>query len=112
MKRIIIALGAAAVLAAGVVTVVNMTGHGSVATASGAGSTVPRADVEERAAKDFPYRGADPDAVHCPSGLPAKKGAMVSCTAVFGQQSKTMEVSADKVDGDQVSLGFGLLERR
>ncbi|MFF2807014.1 DUF4333 domain-containing protein [Streptomyces sp. NPDC058000] len=110
MKRIIIALGVAAVLAAGVVTVLNMTGDGSVATASGTGPVVPRTDVEERAAKDFPYRGDAPDAVSCPSALPARKGALVRCTAIFGKESKTMEVSADKVDGDQVSLGFGLLE--
>ncbi|MGW1835240.1 DUF4333 domain-containing protein [Streptomyces sp. BBFR2] len=110
MKRIMIALGVVAVLAVGAaVTVWNMTGDGSVATAEG--SVVPRAEVEERAVSDFPYPGDEPDAVKCPGGLSAEKGAVVRCTAVFGEKSKTMEVSADEVEGDQVTLGFGLLNR-
>ncbi|MFD7919904.1 DUF4333 domain-containing protein [Streptomyces sp. NPDC059740] len=109
-KRIIIALAVVAVVVAGAVTVWNMADHGSVATASG--QMVPRAEVEQRATKDFPFDGDAPDSVSCPSGLPAKEGKVVRCTAVFGEQDKTMEVSADKVEGDQVSLGFALLEKR
>ena len=111
MKRIIIALSVVAVLAAGVVTVVmNTAGDGSVATASGKGPVVPRTDVEKRAAEDFSYPGDDPDSVSCPSGLPAKEGATVRCTAAFGKKHQTMEVYAAKVEGDQVSLSFGLLK--
>jgi hypothetical protein len=111
MKRIIIALAVVAVLAAAAVTiVVNTSGDGSVATASGAGKVVPKADVESLAQEDFNYPDDEPDAVNCPSGLPAKKGAMVRCTAVFGKKSQTMEVSAEAVEGDQVTLGYGLLK--
>ncbi|MFE3740790.1 DUF4333 domain-containing protein [Streptomyces sp. NPDC059134] len=110
MKRIIIALGVIAVLAVGIMTVMNMTDEGSVATADGAGPSVPQAEVEKHAMNDFHYAKDIPDAVNCPSGLPAKKGSVVRCTAVFGKESKTMEVSADDIDGDQVTLGYGLLE--
>ncbi|OON78831.1 DUF4333 domain-containing protein [Streptomyces tsukubensis] len=111
MKRsIIIALGVVAVLAAGVVTWMNMAGDGSVATAGGDGRMVSRADIEERAAEDFSYPDDDPDAVNCPSGLLAKEGTTVRCTAVFGEKHQVMEVYASKVEGDQVSLSFGLLK--
>ncbi|MFD9814954.1 DUF4333 domain-containing protein [Streptomyces sp. NPDC059080] len=110
--RIIIALGVVTVLAVGAAVVAwNTAGDGAVATAKGPGPTVPRAEVEERAANDFSYPDDEPDAVTCPGDLPAKKGAVVRCTAVFGKKSKTMEVSADKIEGDQVTLGFGLLNQ-
>lgn len=111
MKRVIIALAVVVVLAGAAVTVVvNTSGDGAVATAGGADRMVSKADVESHAEEDFHYPGDEPDAVNCPSGLPAKTGASVRCTAVFGEKTQVMEVSADGVEGDEVTLGFGLLK--
>ncbi|MCB5909151.1 DUF4333 domain-containing protein [Streptomyces pinistramenti] len=110
MKRIVIALAVAAVLVAGAVSVWNMTGDGSVATASGAEHVVPRDKVEEHAKEDFgrPFSGDAPDAVSCPRGLRAEMDDTVRCTAVFDGERKPMTVSVTGVDGDQVNLGFGV----
>ncbi|MFG2227279.1 DUF4333 domain-containing protein [Streptomyces sp. NPDC048644] len=111
MKRIVIALAVAAVVAAGAVSVWwNMGGDGSVATASGAGHMVPRDEVEEHAAEDFgrPFSGDAPDSVSCPHGLHAEKGDSVRCTAVFDGARKPMTVEVSGVDGDEVNLSFAL----
>ncbi|MFI7100703.1 DUF4333 domain-containing protein [Streptomyces sp. NPDC050161] len=111
MKRIVIALAVAAVVAAGAVSVWwNMTGDGAVATASGAGHVVPRDKVEEHAEDDFgrPLSGDAPDSVSCPRGLHAEMGDSVRCTAVFDGVRKSMTVEVSGVDGDEVNLGFAV----
>ncbi|GAA2597904.1 DUF4333 domain-containing protein [Streptomyces axinellae] len=113
MKRIVIALSVAAVLAAGAVTAWIVMSESQVATASGAGHVVSRADLEQHARDDFGEDSEDaPDSVSCPEELRAKKDATVRCTAVFDGRSKTMDISADAVEGDEVSLGFAVFEKR
>lgn len=113
MKRMVIALSVVAVLAAGAVTAWIMTSESQVATASGAGHVVPQADLEQHAKDDFGEDSDDaPDEVTCPKGLHAKKDETVRCTAVFDGRSKTMDISADAVEGDEVSLGFAVFEKR
>ena len=112
MKRIVIALSVVAVLAAGAVTW-SMLSDSQVATASGAGHVVPRADLEQHAKDDFGEDSDDaPDTVNCPEGLHAKKDATVRCAAVFDGRSKIMDISADAVEDDEVTLGFAVLEKR
>ncbi|MFG2207395.1 DUF4333 domain-containing protein [Streptomyces sp. NPDC048638] len=114
MKRsIIIALAVVAVLAAGGVTAWNMTADGSVATASGAEHAVPREDVEAHAEEDFgrPFSGDAPDSVSCPRGLRAEKDDSVRCSAVFKGERKPMLISVTGVHGDDVTIGYAVLEK-
>ncbi|MFD3581993.1 DUF4333 domain-containing protein [Streptomyces sp. NPDC058683] len=109
-KRIVLAVAAAAVVAGGVVTAWNVFDNSSVATASGAGHTVPRAEVEKLAKENYaiPFVQDGPQSVSCPSGLPAKMDYTVRCTAVFKGRSSTMLISVTGVHGDRVSFDYGL----
>ena len=111
MKRIIIALAAAAVLAAGVVMAWSLMDNSSVGTARGEDHTVPRGDVEKQAEENFarPFEDA-PDSVSCPRGLRAEKHDTVRCTAVFEGERKPMLISVTEVKGDKVSFDYGVLE--
>ncbi|MGW7023009.1 DUF4333 domain-containing protein [Streptomyces decoyicus] len=113
MKRIVIALAVAAVLTVGAVSAWNMMDDGSVATASGPEHVVPREKVEEHAEEDFgrPFSGDAPDSVSCPRGLRAKKDDTMRCTAVFKGESKPMLISVTGVQGDEVTIGYGVLEK-
>ncbi|MFF3877841.1 DUF4333 domain-containing protein [Streptomyces sp. NPDC001978] len=110
MKRIVIALAAAAILAGGVVTAWNVFDNSSVATASGADHTLPRAEVEKLAKENYaiPFFQDGPQSVSCPSGLRAKMDDTVRCTAVFQGKSSTMLISVTAVRGDRVSFDYGL----
>ncbi|MER7178770.1 DUF4333 domain-containing protein [Streptomyces hyaluromycini] len=110
MKRIVIALAVAAVLAGGVVTAWNVFDNSSVATASGADHTVPRTEVEKLAKENYaiPFFQEGPQSVTCPSGLHAKMDYTVRCTAVFKGKSSTMLISVTAVHGDRVSFDYGL----
>lgn len=110
MKRIIIALAVAAVLAGGIVVTWNVMDNSSVATASGADHTVPRAEVEKQAKENYaiPFVQDGPQSVSCPQGLRAKVDDTVSCTAVFKGEHKTMLISVTGVKGDRVSFDYGL----
>ncbi|MEV6507037.1 DUF4333 domain-containing protein [Streptomyces sp. NPDC051642] len=110
MKRIVIALAAAAVLAGGVVVAWNVFDNSSVATASGPDHTVPRAEVEKQAKENYaiPFVQDGPQSVSCPSGLRAKMDYTVACTAVFKGQTKKMLISVTGVHGDRVSFDYGL----
>ncbi|MFK0282335.1 DUF4333 domain-containing protein [Streptomyces sp. NPDC090499] len=110
MKRIVIALVAAAVLAAGVVTAWNVFDNSSTATADGADHTVPSTVVEKLAKENYgiPFVQDGPQSVSCPSGLRAKMDYTVRCTAVFKGESKTMLISVTGVHGDRVSFDYGL----
>lgn len=105
-KRItIIALAVVAVVAVGGWTWWNSIPDGSVATASG--HKVSAAELE-KSGKDFgrPLSGDAPDSVSCPGAMQAKKGETAKCTAVFDGKKKSMEITADEVKGDQVTLSF------
>ncbi|MDH6221540.1 DUF4333 domain-containing protein [Streptomyces pseudovenezuelae] len=110
MKRIVIALAVAAVLAGGVVTAWNVFDNSSVATAGGADHTVPRTQVEKLARENYgiPFVQDGPRSVTCPSGLHAKVDDTVACTAVFKGEKKTMLISVTGVHGDRVSFDYGL----
>ncbi|MFG2936712.1 DUF4333 domain-containing protein [Streptomyces sp. NPDC048282] len=110
MKRIVIALAAAAVLAGGVVTAWNLFDNSSVATADGADHTVSRTVVEQLAKENYgiPFVQDGPQSVSCPSGLRAKMDYTVTCTAVFKGETKTMLISVTGVNGDRVSFDYGL----
>ncbi|GAB2791640.1 DUF4333 domain-containing protein [Streptomyces daliensis] len=116
MKRkniVIIVVAVVAVLGIGGTVAWNSMPDGATATASGPGHTVPKADLEE-AGKEFgrPGSGDTPDKVSCPGGLKAKVEEKVDCTATFGDESKPMEISVGGVEGDEVSLTFGVLEKK
>ncbi|WP_406475132.1 DUF4333 domain-containing protein [Streptomyces sp. NBC_01615] len=110
MKRIVIALAAAAVLAGVVVTAWNVFDNSSVATAGGADHTVSRTKVEKLAKDNYgiPFVQDGPQSVSCPSGLHAKMYDTVKCTAVFKGEKKTMLISVTGVNGDRVSFDYGL----
>ncbi|MYS21134.1 protein of unknown function [Streptomyces sp. DvalAA-14] len=112
MKRIVIALAVAAVLAGGIVVAWNIMDNSSVATASGADHTVPRSEVEKLAKENFgiPFVQGGPQSVSCPRGLHAKVEDTVSCTAVFKGRSRTMLISVTGVKGDRVSFDYGVLK--
>ncbi|MEU5346657.1 MULTISPECIES: DUF4333 domain-containing protein [unclassified Streptomyces] len=110
MKRIVIALSVAAVLAGGVVVGWNVFDNSSVATASGSDHIVPRSEVEKQAKENYaiPFVQDGPQSVNCPRGLRPKKYDNVECTAVFKGERKTMLISVTGVKGDRVSFDYGL----
>ncbi|GEB47659.1 MULTISPECIES: DUF4333 domain-containing protein [Streptomyces] len=112
MKRIVIALAAAAVLAVGAVGAWNILDNSSVATVDQADGKVPRAEVEKQAKENFarPWEDA-PESVSCPDGLRPKKYDTVRCQAVFKGERKPMLVSVTKVRGDKVNFDYGVLEK-
>jgi hypothetical protein len=112
MKRIVIALAVAAVLAVGAVWAWNLLDNSSVATASGADHMVPRTEVEKLAKENYarPLIDQAPQSVSCPRGLRAKMDDTVRCTAVFKGVRKTMAISVTGVNGDRVSFDYGLLK--
>ncbi|OEU96336.1 DUF4333 domain-containing protein [Streptomyces oceani] len=107
MKRIVIALAAAAVLATVAVVGWNVMNNESVATASGKNHTVPRDEVEQKTADDFarPWEDA-PEDVECPRGLRAKQHDSVECEATVDGERKTLLVSVVEVNGDEVRFDY------
>lgn len=110
MKRIVIALAVAAVLAGGVVVAWNAMDNSSVATAGGADRMVSRTEVEKLARENYaiPFVQDGPQSVSCPRGLRPKMDDTVECTAVFKGESRTMLISVTGVTGDRVSFDYGL----
>ncbi|MFF4462177.1 DUF4333 domain-containing protein [Streptomyces mirabilis] len=110
MKRIVIALAVAAVLAGGVVVAWSVFDNSSVATASGTDHTVPRTEVEKLAKENYaiPFVQDGPQSVSCQRGLRPKMDDTVECTAVFKGESKKMLISVTGVKGDRVSFDYGL----
>lgn len=112
MKRIVVALSVAVVLAVLSVTAWNTLDNASVATATGTPRTVPHTEVEKLAKDDFarPWEDA-PSSVSCPRGLRPEKFDHVRCDSVFKGAHKPMLIAVTKVDGDRVSVDYGVLEK-
>ncbi|MGW8374912.1 DUF4333 domain-containing protein [Streptomyces sp. ODS28] len=111
MKRIVIALAAAVVLAVCAVTAWNVLDNESVAETDGRGM-VPSAEVARLAQQNFarPWEDA-PESVSCPRGLRPAKFDHVTCQAVFGGERKPMIISVTGVHGDRVSFDYGVVEK-
>lgn len=111
MKRIIIALTAAAVLAVGAVMAWNLMDNSSVGTVRGEQNMVPRSEVEKQTEENFGRIFEDgPDSVSCPRGLRPKKHDTVRCAADFDGERKAMLISVTDVQDDKVSFDYGVLE--
>ncbi|MFG3259390.1 DUF4333 domain-containing protein [Streptomyces sp. NPDC048172] len=113
MKRIVIALAVAAVLAGVAITGWQVLDNTSTATVQGEDRTVPRDEVAQKAKDNFarPIIEEAPDKVSCPRGLRAKVYDHVRCTATFGDERKTLIVSVTNVDGDRVTFDYGVEEK-
>ncbi|GAA2060940.1 hypothetical protein GCM10009801_02900 [Streptomyces albiaxialis] len=113
MKRIVIALSVAAVLAGAAIVGWRVLDNTSTATARGEDRTVPRAEVERKAKDNFarPLIEEAPDKVSCPRGLRAKQYDHVRCDATFDGERKTLIISVTGVDGDRVTFDYGVEEK-